>query len=123
MERGDILHIKFNGKNYLSWSFHLHHYMDGQGLGGYLDGTTSAPVDDKDAKATTTWTQNNSKVVTWILNSIEPSISLSLHSFSKASEMWNHLKKLHHQTNKARKFLLDIELSKYNQGQICTRLI
>lgn len=52
----------------------------------------------------------------WILNSIESSIALSLQSFSKANNMWNHLHKLYHQTNKAREFYLDTELAKYCQG-------
>lgn len=30
--------------------------------------------------------------------------------------MWNHLKKLYHQTNKARKFYLDTKLAKCSQG-------
>ena len=30
--------------------------------------------------------------------------------------MWAHLKKVYHQTNKARKFHLDSEIAKYTQG-------
>lgn len=30
--------------------------------------------------------------------------------------MWSHSKKIYHQTNKARKYLIDTELAKYNQG-------
>lgn len=64
----------------------------------------------------TIWTQNNSKVVTWILNSIESNITLSLQSFSKVSDIWNHLKNLYHQANMTRKFYLDTHLLKYIQG-------
>ena len=91
---------------------------------GYLDGTvTKLTVDSTnttsktaDEKAVATWNQNNAKVVTWILNSVDPSLSMSLQAFTKASDMWNHMKKLNHQTNKARKFHLDTELAKYCQG-------
>lgn len=85
---------------------------------GYLNGTTSKPIDEKakDVKAMATWNQNNSKVVTWILNSIDSNIALTLQSFYKALDMSNHLRKLYHQTNKARKFYLDTELAKYTQG-------
>ena len=67
-------------------------------------------------KAKATWIQNNSKVVTWILNSIDTSIILSLQSYTKASDMWSHLKKIYHQTNKVRKYHIDTEIAKYNQG-------
>lgn len=116
MDKAEILPIKLNGPNYMGWAFQLQHFVKGKGRNGYLDGTTVAPTDGKDEKGQATWDQNNSKVVTWILSSIEPSIALTLHSFSTASAMWGHLKKLYHQTNKARGFLLDTELSKYRQG-------
>ena len=91
---------------------------------GYLDGTvTKLTVDSTnttsktaDEKAVATWNQNNAKVLTWILNSIDPSLSMSLQAFTKASNMWNHMKKLYHQTNKAKKLHLDTELAKYCQG-------
>ena len=70
----------------------------------------------RDDKNAATWVQNNSKVVTWILNSIDSSLSISLQSFSKASEMWFHLQSIYHQVNKARKFYFDSKLAKYNQG-------
>ena len=64
----------------------------------------------------TIWTQNNSKVVTWVLNSIESNIALSLQSFSEVSDIWNHLKNLYHQANMTRNFFLDTHLPKYTQG-------
>lgn len=85
--------------------------MAGHGLLGYQDGTVT-----KDDKSAATWDQNNSKVVTWILNSIDPSITNSLQFFSTAAEMCSHLKYIYQQVNKARKFYLDSELANYNQG-------
>ena len=87
MDKTDSIQIKFNGSNYSGWAFHLKHFMAGQGLMGSLDGTVT-----KDDKSVTTWDQNNSKVVMRILNSMDPSITNSLQSFSTASEMWSHLK-------------------------------
>lgn len=86
MEKNDIIPICLNGRNYMGWSFHLEHFVKGQGLHGYLDGTTKAPTDEKDEKGNYSLDEYNSKVVTWILNSIEPTIALSLHSFFKASK-------------------------------------
>ena len=102
MEKTNAIQIKFNGSNYSGWAFHLKHFVAGHGLMGYLDGTAT-----KDDKSTATWDQNNSKVVTWILNSIDPSITNSLQSFSTAAEMWLHWKSIYQQVNKARKFYLD----------------
>lgn len=75
-DKGDIIPVKLNGKNYMGWSFHLEHFVN---LHEYLNGTTTTPTDEKDEKGKANWDQNNSKVVTWILNSIEPTIAVSLH--------------------------------------------
>lgn len=112
MEKNDIIPVHLDGKNYMGWSFHLKHFVKGQGLRGYLDRTTTEPTNVKDVTSKATWDQNNSKVVAWILNSIEPSIALSLHSFST-----EHLRKLYHQNNKACEFYLDTQLGKYCQGE------
>lgn len=76
MEKNDINLVKFNGTNYVGWSFHLQHFVEGQGLAEFLDGRTIEPTE---AKAKHTWSQNSSKVFMWILNSMDPTISLSLH--------------------------------------------
>lgn len=66
----------------MGWSFHLKHFVQGKGMARYFDGnTTVEPQEEKDEAI---WSQNNSKVVTWIFDT---SGSMSLHSFSKASEM------------------------------------
>ena len=119
----DIIPVKLDGTNYMSWSFHLKNFVEGQGLLGYLDGTNTAPIavtftsSAADAKTLATWNQNNAKVVTWILNYVDSSISLALQAYTKASDMWVHLKKLYQQANKARRFILDIELAKYCQNE------
>lgn len=56
-------------------------------------------------KAQATWNQKNSIVVAWILNYIELNVGLCLQNFKSASDMWNRLKELYHQVNKAGKIL------------------
>lgn len=72
MDKGDIIPIKFNGENYMSWSLHLKNFVEGNGLLGYLDGTIPHPTitggSSRRLKTIATWNQNNAKVVTWILN-------------------------------------------------------
>ena len=129
MEKGDNIPLKFSGKNYMSWSFHIRNFVEGKGLIGYLNGTNPQPAISTtmdgssgtasktvDEKAIASWNQNNAKVVTWILNSVDLFVSISLQAFTKASDMWDQLKKLYPHTNKARKFHLDTELAQYCPG-------
>ena len=97
----EVLPIKLDGTNYMSWSFHLKNFVEGKGLLGYLDGTNPQPADNTDTKTLAAWNQNNAKVVT------DPIVSLSLQAYTKASDMWTHLRKLYQQASKARRFHLD----------------
>lgn len=72
MDKMEVLPIKLDGTNYMSWSCHLKNFVEGEGLLGYLDGTNpQRTTDNTDAKTLAAWNQNNSKVVTWILNSMQ----------------------------------------------------
>lgn len=55
MDKSKLIPIcLMGGKNYVGWSFHLKHFVQGQGLAGFLDGTSTEPIDDK---TKTTWIQ------------------------------------------------------------------
>eukprot|EP00268_Persea_americana_P015702 TRINITY_DN17361_c0_g1_i4.p1 TRINITY_DN17361_c0_g1~~TRINITY_DN17361_c0_g1_i4.p1 ORF type:complete len:108 (+),score=9.42 TRINITY_DN17361_c0_g1_i4:958-1281(+) len=73
MERYDVIPVKFNGNNYMAWSFHLKNFVEGQGLFGYLDESITKPttISTTDTKALSTWSKENAKVITWVLNSID----------------------------------------------------
>ena len=93
----------------MSWAFHLKNFVVGQGLKPTTASTT-------DSKALATWSKENAKVVTWMVNSFDPFLVVALHAYIATSDMWAHLKKIYHQTNKAQKFHLDSEIAKYSQG-------
>ena len=114
MEKYDVIPVKFNGNNYMAQSFHLKNFVEGQGLFGYLDGSITKPTTTTDTKALAIWSKENAKVITWILNSIDPSLAIALQAYTTAFDMWGHLKKVYHQTNKARKFQLDSEIAKFS---------
>eukprot|EP00268_Persea_americana_P015300 TRINITY_DN16998_c0_g1_i7.p1 TRINITY_DN16998_c0_g1~~TRINITY_DN16998_c0_g1_i7.p1 ORF type:complete len:163 (+),score=20.30 TRINITY_DN16998_c0_g1_i7:753-1241(+) len=125
MDKIDVISVKFTGTNYLSWSFHLINFVEGQGMLGYLDGTTPKPIAGTIATSTTpavddkiisTWNQCNAKMITWILNLVDSSFSMALQAFTMASDTWKHMKKIYHQQNKARRFHLDTELARYFQN-------
>ena len=70
------------------------------------------PTDDKEKSK---WKANNAKIITWILNSVEKEIALSLRSFRTANVIWAHLKKVYSQTNQARQFEIEYTIAKLNQ--------
>ena len=118
MHKYDVIPVEFNGNNYMAWSFHLKNFVEGQGLFGYLDGSITKPTTTSttDTKALSTWFKENAKIITWVLYSIDPSLAITLQAFTAAADMWARLKKVDHQTNKARKFHLDSEIAKFSQG-------
>ena len=78
---------------------------------GFLDGTTHKPIVGTaaistapaiDDKIIATWKQGNAKVITRILNSVDPSFSMALQAFAMVSDMWKHMKKFYRLQNKAR---------------------
>ena len=118
MERYDVIPVKFNGNNYMAWSFHLKNFVEGQGLFGYLNASITKPTatSSTNTNALSAWSKDSAKVITWILNSIDPSLAIALQAYTIATDMWAHLKNVYHQTNKARKFHLDSEIAKFSQG-------
>lgn len=47
MDKSEVVLIKLNGKNYMTQSFHLKNFVEGQGLLGHLDGIEQQPIVDK----------------------------------------------------------------------------
>ncbi|XP_058111171.1 uncharacterized protein LOC131254186 [Magnolia sinica] len=90
-------------------------FLTGKILYSYVDGSVGKPKDEKELLS---WTTNNSKVVTWILNSVESNIAINLTSFETASEIWAYLKRCYQQSNHARRYQVEYELSKLQQGAL-----
>lgn len=61
-----------------------------------------------DSKEVIKWKANNTKIISWILSYVEPHITLTLHPYTTAPDMWFHH---HHKKKKeARIFQLDSKL-------------
>ncbi len=112
---GENFLIRFNGKNYGSWEFQFRMFVKGKESWGHLDESLKAPTDSKELR---TWESNDAKTVSWLLSSIEPHMVNNLHSFTTAKEMWDHLRRIYHQENAARKFQLELEIGNYKQGNL-----
>ncbi|KAK2377815.1 hypothetical protein QL285_078448 [Trifolium repens] len=94
----------------------------GKDMWGYIDGTSVKPMDRKDAdkytEALKTWNKNNSKVITWINNSVSQSIGMQLAKFDTAQEIWEHLKHLYVQSNFAKRYQLESDIRALKQDNM-----
>ncbi|CAN1139587.1 hypothetical protein LINPERHAP2_LOCUS11369 [Linum perenne] len=143
-EVSDLLAVKFNGKNYDLWSFQFRLLVQGKSLLPYLDGTLSKPsssakaivIDKSDATAAggkidsdspstfvdlATWEANNARVFSWIVGSVNPSIAMTLRTFTSAADVWTHLRKNYSQINASRVFEVEYEITRLQQGDMDVR--
>ena len=84
----ESISVKFNGKNFSLWEFYFRTFMEGKVLSGILDGSEK---EEGDEKKKSNWKTKNAQIITWILNSVEPDIALSLRSFTTVAAIWSHL--------------------------------
>lgn len=59
---------------------------------------------------------NNSKIITWICNSVEPSIGFQLAKFKTAKETWEYLSSVYLQSNSARAYQLGLQIRAAKQA-------
>ena len=99
-EKSDLSIVRFNGKNYASWSFQFQLYLEGKELWGHIDGSDTIPADD--AKKILSWKTKDAKIKSWILSSVEPNFILYLRPCRISKEMWEYLKNVYYQNHAAR---------------------
>lgn len=125
-DKGEILVVKLDGKNYSVWRFHFQFFVEGKGLWGYVDGSEIPPdaskAKDEAAKAAAKqaaaqWRVNNAKVVSWILGSVNTSIGIPMRGLRTTKEMWDYLEKVYQQSNLAHKFQIEYDMLSYEQGE------
>jgi hypothetical protein len=80
--------VQLNGENYSYWSYVMKNFLIGKDMWSYIDGLYVKPTDKKDvdkyAEALKTWNKGNSKIITWINNSVSQSIGMQLAKFDTA---------------------------------------
>ncbi|XP_057773729.1 uncharacterized protein LOC130993022 [Salvia miltiorrhiza] len=120
-ERDDSLqsiNVRLNGKNYSYWSYVMKNFLRGKKLWGYVSGTHCKPIEENNAKYVEeldSWEVCNSKIITWINNSVENSIDMQLAKYDTAKEVCEHLGKLYTQSNFARQYQLEMDIRSLNQ--------
>ena len=91
---------KLNGKNYTQWSRSAIISIRGRGKIGYITGSVKEPKKEDESQYHT-WETDNSLVMAWLINSMEPVIAPTFLFHSTAKELWDAIKE----------FYLDLENS------------
>jgi hypothetical protein len=88
-----VVNITLDDQNYSKWAFCVETALRGHGLLFHL--TDVAPVladDRRNAADIKTWQLNDGKVMAAMVNSVKPSMIMSLSKFKTVKAIWSHLK-------------------------------
>ncbi|KAE8732721.1 homogentisate phytyltransferase 1 [Hibiscus syriacus] len=78
---------KLNGNNFLQWSQSVKLFICGHGKFGYLSGTTTKPAEEDEESER--WEAENSMIMSWLINSIDPSVGRTYLFLPTAHDIWN----------------------------------
>ncbi|CAL1412883.1 unnamed protein product [Linum trigynum] len=93
--------------------------VEGRGLLSILDGTAPRPsIPPSIDHDLTRWTQNNARIISWLLGSVDPSIALGLRLFTTAHEMWTDLAATYNTNTTTSRFDIQFALSRLHQGDL-----
>ncbi|GAB2275704.1 hypothetical protein Dimus_039146 [Dionaea muscipula] len=103
-----------NGQNYGQWSRSMRIALSAKNKIGFIDGSIKEP----NANDTThpLWQRCNDMVLSWIWQSVEPSIAQSVLYCTTATSAWKDLQDRFSQGNDARIYQLRQEIAQHQQG-------
>lgn len=112
------LHItthKLDGRNYLQWAQSVKLVICGRGKLGYITG--DLPIPPPNDSAYKVWQAENSIVLAWLINSMDPKISRRYLFFTTAKEVWDAAKKMYSDLGNASQiFEIRTKLKEIKQG-------
>ena len=111
----DVFGVCFIGKNYSTWEFQFRIFVMRKELWGHIDGSDPAPTEPTKLAQ---WQVKDTRVMTWILSSVDQLIVFNLQSYKIAKDMWEYLKKVYNQDNITRRFQLEYDIANYSQGNL-----
>ena len=79
--------VRLDGKNYSYWSYVMKNFLKGKQMWGYISGVIVAP-EAANVELMEKWDTNNSKIITWINNSVENKIGMQLAKYDTAKQVW-----------------------------------
>ena len=108
---------KLNGRNYLPWSQSVMLFIRGKGKADFITGEAVKPeVTDGSYK---TWEIDNSKVMSWLINSMTPEIGEDFLLFETAEETWIAVRETYsNKENVSELFRLEKTLRDLQQGDM-----
>ncbi|TYH10286.1 hypothetical protein ES288_A07G166500v1 [Gossypium darwinii] len=111
---------RLNGNTFLEWSQSVKIFLLGRERLGYVTGEIkkSAVTDTDFAK----WMRDNGQVMTWLLNSMTPSISRNFLLYTTAAEIWSAVRETYSSTDNIAKFYHVEGLNK-NLDEICGKVL
>ena len=106
---------KLNGRNYLEWAQSIRLMIEGRGRIGHLTGEIKKPA-DQDPKLAQ-WKSENSLVIAWLVNSMEPAIRKTCLFLPTAKDVWESVKETYCDVeNSSQIFDLKTKLWQTKQG-------
>lgn len=110
-----ITNHRLNGANYLTWAQSVKLAVNGKGKLGFLTGLVETPaVDDPRFSQ---WSSENSMVISWLINSMDPEIGKTYMFLPKASDIWEAVRDTYSDLeNYSQLFELNSKIWKMQQG-------
>eukprot|EP00257_Ricinus_communis_P027026 XP_025014440.1 uncharacterized protein LOC112536078 [Ricinus communis] len=94
-------------------------YIRGRGKSGYLTGEKKEP--DMDDSSYSSWDAENSKVMTWLVNSMEEDISSNYMCYHTAKELWDNVNLMYSDLgNQSQIYEIMLKLGEIHQGEDST---
>jgi len=106
----------FNGEGFDNWKRSVIIALSAKHKIAFIDGTSECP--SSTSPLYTFWQRNNAMVLSWLLNSLNENIRNSVLYFETAKELWNDLEERFGQSNKARLFQVQKDVSCLSQGDL-----
>jgi len=111
-----LVSTPFNGDNFDNWRRSVIIALSAKHKVALIDGTCECPATT--APLYIFWQRNNAMVLSWLLNSLSDSVRNSVLYFDTARELWLDLEGRFGQSNKARLFQVQKDVSCLSQGDM-----
>ena len=111
-----ITQVQLKGENYDEWARSLRTALRARKKFGFVDGTIKQP--DEDSADLEDWWTNNSLLVSWIMNTIEPSLQSTMSHMEVAKDLWANIKERFSIVNGPRIQQLKAELVECKQRRL-----
>ncbi|CAA7016761.1 unnamed protein product [Microthlaspi erraticum] len=84
-----ITTVQLKGENYEDWAKHVRNALRTKRKLGFIDGSLMKPNSDEELEQ---WGVVNSMLVAWIMNTIEPTLRVSISMTDEVYDLWEDLK-------------------------------